>query len=95
MGKIGTSKVMTMPVLADLGAQASIISPEWAQRLNLVPVKLEEPIKATFANGTTQWIESYVRTEVEIGKTYKATVPLLVCPSYLGGAVVRYNQGRN
>lgn len=81
MGRIGTeTKNLKMPILADLGAQASLISPEWADKLALEVISLEEPIEATFANGSQHRIDTYVVTEVRIGSTYLATVSLLVCP---------------
>ena len=81
MGRVGTgSMARTMPILADLGAQASLISPEWAERLGLETIQLAEPIEATFANGSKHLMETYIVTEIRIGKTYSAIVPLLVCP---------------
>ena len=41
---------------------------------------MEEPIEATFANGSQHRIDTYVVTEVRIGSTYVATVSLLLCP---------------
>ena len=48
--------------------------------------ELEDKIEATFANGSTHAIHSYVFAEIRIGKTYKDMMPLLICP--IGSQVI-------
>ena len=78
--KNASGRFKSTPTLADTGAQVNCMSPELAEKLGLEIHNLTEPIVATFANQAEEELDSYVITEIKIGKTYLGKVQFVLCP---------------